>query len=164
MTLIWKTQKVSMYLQYCGERQDLLNDMATSGSFPTFFKKGCNLLYLLVLLALRLPRLGKRDLFARLFDLRLFGFVCFRFLFVSGIGCGLWLWHSLDLSLTFFKLWLQLWFIAHKSLSERVYSKKKEFTPSWNKFVFFWVDSFSEGRQSNFAIIGPLQCTQSPKH
>ena len=26
-----------MYLQYCGERQDLLNDMATSGSFPTFF-------------------------------------------------------------------------------------------------------------------------------
>ena len=38
-----------------------------------------------VLLALRLPRLGKRELilmlFVRLFDLRLFGFVCFLFLF-----------------------------------------------------------------------------------
>ena len=46
-----------------------------------------------VLLALRLPRLGKRDLilvlFVRLFDLRLFGFVCFLFLLVSGKGCGL---------------------------------------------------------------------------
>ena len=26
--------------------------------------------------------------FVRLFDLRLFGFVCFLFLFVSGMGCG----------------------------------------------------------------------------
>ena len=46
-----------------------------------------------VLLALRLPRLGKRELilvlFERLFDLRLFGFVCFLFLLVSGKGCGL---------------------------------------------------------------------------
>ena len=37
-----------------------------------------------VLLALRLPRLGKRELilvlFVRWFDLRLFGFVCFLFL------------------------------------------------------------------------------------
>ena len=43
-------------------------------------------------LALRLPRLGKRELilvlFVRLFDLRLFGFVCFLFLLVSGKGCG----------------------------------------------------------------------------
>ena len=50
--------------------------------------------------ALRLPRLGKRELifvlFVRLFDLRLFGFVCFLFLLVSGKGCALWLWHSLD--------------------------------------------------------------------
>ena len=41
-----------------------------------------------VLLAWRLPRLGKRELnlmlFVRLFDLRLFGFVCFLFLLVSG--------------------------------------------------------------------------------
>ena len=41
----------------------------------------------------RLPRLGKRELilvlFVRLFDLRLFGCVCFLFLFVSGMGCGL---------------------------------------------------------------------------
>ena len=40
-------------------------------------------------------------LFVCLFDLRLFGFVCFLFHLVSGKGCGLWLWHSLDCSLTF---------------------------------------------------------------
>ena len=43
-----------------------------------------------VLLAFRLPRLGKKELilvfFVRLFDLRLFGFVCFLFLLVSGKG------------------------------------------------------------------------------
>ena len=58
-----------------------------------------------VLLALRLPLLEKRELilvlFVRLFDLNLFGFVCFLFLLVSGKGCRL-LWHSLDFSLTFF--------------------------------------------------------------
>ena len=58
-----------------------------------------------VLLALRLPRLGKRELmlllFVRLFDLCLFCFVGFFFLLVSGKGCGLWLRHSLDFSLTF---------------------------------------------------------------
>ena len=46
-----------------------------------------------VLLALRLPRLEKRELilvlFVRLFDLCLFGFVGFLFLLVSGKGCGL---------------------------------------------------------------------------
>ena len=46
-----------------------------------------------VLLALRLPRLGKIELilalFVHLFDLRLFGFVCFLVLIVSGMGCGL---------------------------------------------------------------------------
>ena len=46
-----------------------------------------------VLLALRLPRLGKRELilvlFVRLCDLCLFGFVCFRFLLMSRRGCGL---------------------------------------------------------------------------
>ena len=44
-------------------------------------------------LALRLPRLGKRELilvlFVLLFDLCLFGFVGFLFLLVSGKGCGL---------------------------------------------------------------------------
>ena len=58
-----------------------------------------------VLLALRLPRFGKRELilvlFVCLFDLRLFGFICFLFLFllVSRKGCGLWLWHFLDFCL-----------------------------------------------------------------
>ena len=46
-----------------------------------------------VLLALRLPHMGKTErilmLFIHLFDLRLFGFVCFLFLLVSGKGCGL---------------------------------------------------------------------------
>ena len=58
------------------------------------------------LLVLWLPRLGKRELilvlFVCLFDLCLFGFVGFLFLLVSGKGCSLWLWHSLDFSLTFF--------------------------------------------------------------
>ena len=59
-----------------------------------------------VLLVLRLPRLGKRELilvlFVRLSGLCLFRFVGFLFLLGSGKGCGLWLWHSLDFSLTFF--------------------------------------------------------------
>ena len=59
-----------------------------------------------VLLVLRLPRLGKRELilvlFVRLFGLCLFRFVGFLFLLGSGKGCGLWLWHSLEFSLTFF--------------------------------------------------------------
>ena len=68
----------------------------------------CVILFLCfsVLLVLRLPRLRKRELilvlFVRLFDLCLFGFVGFLFLLMSGKGCGLWLWHSLDFSLTLF--------------------------------------------------------------
>ena len=79
------------------------------------YKEDANLLYVLpcvilflwfsVLLELRLPRLGKRELilvlFVRMFDLCLFGFVSFLFLLVSGTGCSLWLWHSLDFSLIF---------------------------------------------------------------
>ena len=44
-----------------------------------------------VLLVLRLPRLGKRELvlFVRLIGLSLFRFVGFLFLFGSGKGCGL---------------------------------------------------------------------------
>ena len=55
----------------------------------------CVILFLCfsVLLVLRLPRLGKRELilvlFGRLFDLCLFGFVGFLFLLGSGKGCGL---------------------------------------------------------------------------
>ena len=74
-----------------------------------FYVLPCVILFLFwfsVLLALRLPRLGKRELilvlFVRLFDLCLFGFVGFLFLLVSGKGCGLRLWHSLAFSLTFF--------------------------------------------------------------
>ena len=55
-----------------------------------FYVLPCVILFLCfsVLLALRLPRLGKRELilvlFVRLFDLCLFGFVGFFFLLVSG--------------------------------------------------------------------------------
>ena len=68
----------------------------------------CVILFLCfsVLLVLWLPCLGKRELilvlFVRLFGLFLFRFVGFLFLLGSGKGCGLWLWHSLDFSLTFF--------------------------------------------------------------
>ena len=60
-----------------------------------FYVLPCVILFLFfsVLLAVRLPRLGKRELvlvlFVRLFDLRLFSFVCLLFLLLSGKGCGL---------------------------------------------------------------------------
>ena len=60
-----------------------------------FYVLACAILFLCfsVLLALRLPRLGKKELilvfFVRLFDLSLFGFVGFLFVLVSGEGCGL---------------------------------------------------------------------------
>ena len=60
-----------------------------------FYVLSCVILFFCfsVLLALRLPSLGKRELilvlFVRLSDVRLFGFVCFLFLLVSGKGCGL---------------------------------------------------------------------------
>ena len=59
-----------------------------------FYVLPCVILFLCfsVLLALRLSRLGKRELilvlFVRFFDLCLFGFVCFLILLVSGKGCG----------------------------------------------------------------------------
>ena len=71
-----------------------------------------------VLLSLRLPRLGKRELilvfFVRLFDLRLFCFICYLFLLVSGKGCGWWLWHSMDFLLPpFFPVFCPVcWFIG----------------------------------------------------
>ena len=61
----------------------------------------CVILFLCfpVLLVLRLPRLGKRELilvlFVRLFGLCLFRFVSFLFLLGSGKGCGLRLWYSI---------------------------------------------------------------------
>ena len=57
------------------------------------------------LLVLRLPRLGKRELILVLFVL-LFGLCLFRYRFPLPLGVWeglrLWVWHSLDLSLTFF--------------------------------------------------------------
>ena len=88
---------VGLTLLLCGLFYEAICCMSYLVSFCSCFS---------VLLALWLPRLGKRELilvlFVRLFDLCLFGFVSFLFLLVSGKGCGLWLWHSLDFSLTFF--------------------------------------------------------------
>ena len=84
-----------------------------------FYILPCVILFLCfsVLLALRLPRLGKRELilvlFVRLFDLCLFGFVGFLFLLVSGKGCSLLLWHSLDFSLIFFFFFFFFFFYFH---------------------------------------------------
>ena len=98
----------------------------------------CVILFLCfsVLLVLRLPRLGERELilvlFVCLFDLCLFGFVGFLFLLGSRKGCGLWLWHSLDFSLTFFTITDQLFLdvllkeIRGKSISCASYKKKEK--------------------------------------
>ena len=89
----------------------------------------CVILFLCfsVLLVLRLPRLGKRELilvlFVRLFGLCLFRFVGFLFLLGSGKGCGLWLWHFLDFSLTFFSPCKCKIYIS--SIESDVYNKKK---------------------------------------
>ena len=76
------------------------------GDFLYVFPCVILFLWFSVLLVLRLPRMGERELilvlFVRLLDLCLFGFVGFLFLLVSGKCCGLCLWHSLDFSLTFF--------------------------------------------------------------
>ena len=62
------------------------------------------------LLELWSPRLGKRELVCVLL-VHLFvcfvrvSFCHFLFLLVSGVGCGLWLWHSLDFSINFFAEW-----------------------------------------------------------
>ena len=66
--------------------------------------------------------------FVRLFDLCLFGFVGFLFLLVSGTGCGLWLWHSLDFSLTFcYFIWL--WRSYLKPLPNICFANSKELVP-----------------------------------
>ena len=73
-----------------------------------FYVLPCVILFLCfsVLLALQLPRLGKKEqtivLFVLLFHLRLFGFVCFLFLLKSAKGFGLSFLHSPDFSLSFF--------------------------------------------------------------
>ena len=113
-----------------------------------FYVLPCVILFLCfsVLLALRLSRLGKRELilvlFVRLFDLYLFGFVGFLFLLVSGKGCGLWLWHSVGFSLTFFSTFEVVWCEWMKNINkvkEMPQSRSKAFlryrkTKSWRKY------------------------------
>ena len=102
----------------------------------------CVILFLCfsVLLVLRLPRLGKRELilvlFVRLFSLCLFRFVGFLFLFGSGKGCGLRLWHSLDFSLTFFK-WVKIIYACFRDESEAPHWKnqKKKYCGAQSSFL-----------------------------
>ena len=91
---MWEKRIIILYtkLTYAGHRQNEENrHMRRFVLFLTL----CDFVVLvfLVLLALRLPHSGKRELilvlFVRLFDLRLFCFVCFLFLLVSGKGCSL---------------------------------------------------------------------------
>ena len=73
---------VLLFVAFCG----LFYEVICFMSYLVFFLFLC----FSVLLALRLPRMGKWELilvlFVRLFDLCLFGFVCFLFLLVSGKG------------------------------------------------------------------------------
>ena len=103
----------------------------------------CVILFLCfsVLLVLRLPRFGKRELilvlFVRLFGLCLFGFVGFLFLLGSGKGCGLWMWHSLDFSLTFFFIIsIRFWSSLHRKsgLSKPFISDAFFVTPAFFSF------------------------------
>ena len=92
-----------------------------------------------VLLVLRLPRWGKRELilvlFVRLFGLCLFRFVGFLFLLGSEKGCGLWLWHTPDFSLTFFfylfetQLGSQVVYWEGQNLTKKLKSKPLENMP-----------------------------------
>ena len=52
--------------------------------------------------SIAITSLGEERANLSLFDLCLFDFVGFLFLLVSGKGCGLWLLHSLDFSLSFY--------------------------------------------------------------
>ena len=76
-------------------------------------------------------------------SLRLFGFVCFLFLLVSGKGCSLWLLHSLNFSLTFFYLIasdLPISFLKEFKLKENIY------VLSMSANDFLEIDTFSGGR------------------
>ena len=88
-----------------------------------FFVLPCVILFLCfsVILALRLPRLWKRELFwvffIRLFALRLFAFVCFLFLLVSGKGCGFGLWHFLDFFSSLFCIVFKSYIVCEKEIT-----------------------------------------------
>ena len=61
------------------------------------------LCYFVLAFSVLLPRLGKRELLLVLsYVCSICAYLVFLFLLGYGKGCGLWLWHSLDFSLTFF--------------------------------------------------------------
>ena len=112
-------------------------------------------------------------------DLHLFGFVCFLFLLMSGKGCGLWFWHSLDLSLTFFWymiafprfflynrdliFWLPVCFSAHKATFAKVsLLKEKNLLPKESILFPFKVDAFSGVGQNYIYRFAAPESLSSP--
>ena len=111
---IWRLSKPPVV--YCTDRSKAVVPVLVFPFVALWFILRGDLLYIFpyvilflcfsVLLVLRLPRFGKRELilvlFVRLLGFCLFRFVGFLFLLGSGKGFGLWLWHFLAFSLTFF--------------------------------------------------------------
>ena len=86
-------------------------------------------------------------LFVRLFDLCLFGFVGFLFLLGSGKGCGLWLWRSLDFSLSLF---------LRKSLDRKIYITLKSSRQTfWARFMMITSKMWPLEHQQGFPLIWP---------
>ena len=108
----------------------------------------------------------------RLFDLCLFGFVGFLFLLVSGKGCGLWLWHSLDFILIFFtekSKWCCIGMMVKCVFSEKskycrvsmmvksVFSQRSQSTV----VLVWWPRMFSQRSQSTIVLVLFSQRIQS---
>ena len=107
---------------YCFCQKHYCNTITVAGSYCNTYaitiidiiclKKTKDFHEALVLMTSRVEILFESQTIAVIFDelstywhqkcLCLFRFVGFLFLLGSGKGCGLWLWHSLDFSLTFF--------------------------------------------------------------
>ena len=84
-------------------------------------------------------------LFVRLFDLCLFGFVDFLFLFVYGKGCGFLLWHTLDFPLTLFLLLLEIGFGIQVIKRKVAKSISVELIPLISEHLFRILKSISNG-------------------
>ena len=90
---VFFSKNISVYAIFNDQsfNDTLTNDIVSFEELgPDFYILNKNKIYLITI---AIPRLGKRELilvlFVRLFDLRLFGFVCFLFLLVSGKGYGM---------------------------------------------------------------------------
>ena len=119
----------------------------------------CVILFLCfsVLLVLRLPRLGKSELilvlFVRLFGLFLFRFVGFLFLLGSGKGCGLWLWHSLDFSLTFFFLFKKFYWSDRLKNCSDLSQIKDTCVRLWKREIVYYANTKDPDQAAHLHIL-----------